>query len=374
MRATTSLASTILAFVSLQPMASAQSFTGLGDLAGGAFESFSANLSSDGSLVTGTSLSVNGGEAFLWSHGAGMVGLGTPVGSDSSGGAAVSDDGFTVVGGHNPDETVPQNRAMRWASGTAQDFDPFPAGALGSTANDMSADGTVVVGSYVVGQIGTMAYHWKENVLTMIGVGSANGVSMDGNVVVGGLGDVGSDNEAFRWTTAVGVLGLGDLPGGVKSSTALGMSADGLVVVGESDSTTGREAFRWTEASNMIGLGFLPAGSYSSAVDATADGSIVVGGATTGTDSDPFIWDEAHGMRNLVDVLINDYGLDAELAGWDLIEATAISDNGKVIVGNGINPEGNFEAWRADLVPEPNSALLCSLASTVCLLSWRQRK
>ena len=138
------------------------------------------------------------------------------------------------------------------------------------------------------------------------------------------------------------------------------------------------QAFRWTESGGMDGLGDLPGGDFdSSAKDTTADGSIVVGrsnvlGGQLTSSSDPFIWDEVHGMRNLVDVLTNDFGLGAALAGWNLTEATAISDDGRVIIGNGINPDGNFEAWRAVLVPEPSTALLGGLAC-VGLLTFRRR-
>ena len=42
----------------------------------------------------------------------------------------------------------------------------------------------------------------------------------------------------------------------------------------------------------------------------------------------------------------NDFGLD--LTGWTLSGAT-IAPNGKFLVGEGINPEGNTEAWIAHL-------------------------
>ena len=41
-----------------------------------------------------------------------------------------------------------------------------------------------------------------------------------------------SGDEAFRWTQATGMVGLGDLPGGSFNSIAWGVSADGSVVVG----------------------------------------------------------------------------------------------------------------------------------------------
>ena len=49
----------------------------------------------------------------------------------------------------------------------------------------------------------------------------------------------------------------------------------------------------------------LGGGAYSAALDASADGSIVVG-----VSGKAFIWDTHNGMRELKDVLVNDYGFD----------------------------------------------------------------
>lgn len=144
-----------------------------------------------------------------------------------------------------------------------------------------------------------------------------------------------------------------NLLGGGFSSEARGVSSNGLVVVGQGESdSSGNEAFLWTSDGGMIGLGDLPGGSFNSwANDVSADGSIVVGHGTSAIEEDEaFIWDAVDGMRNLKEVLINQYGLD--LTGWKLEEATAISDDGLTIVGFGINPNGDTEAWIATL-PEP---------------------
>ena len=66
--------------------------------------------------------------------------------------------------------------------------------------------------------------------------------------------------------------------------------------------------------------------------------------------SEAFIWDKEKGMRSLKSVLENDYNLD--LAGWKLQGANDVSDDGLTIVGNGINPDGNFEAWMVQLDSE----------------------
>ena len=66
--------------------------------------------------------------------------------------------------------------------------------------------------------------------------------------------------------TYAAFIPLGDLPGGLSLSDARGVSADGSVVVGTSVSASGFEAFRWTQAGGMVGLGFLPGFPVSNAV------------------------------------------------------------------------------------------------------------
>jgi probable HAF family extracellular repeat protein len=174
------------------------------------------------------------------------------------------------------------------------------------------------------------------------------GVSADGNVVVG-YSYSASGIEAFRWTAATGLVGLGDLPGGSFNSYSISVSADGNTVVGGSLSASGYEAFRWTAATGMVGLGDLPGGSFDSYPTAvSADGSTVVGGSSTAAGYRGFIWDPVNGMRDLAQVLEFDQGLTS-VHGWQLFEPEAISDDGRVIVGGGINPDGVFEAWRAEL-------------------------
>ena len=61
------------------------------------------------------------------------------------------------------------------------------------------------------------------------------------------------------------------------------------------------------------------------------------------------IWDPVNGMRHLQDVLVNEYGLGASLTGWTLHEASAISADGKHIVGYATNPTGGTEGWLVSL-------------------------
>lgn len=130
------------------------------------------------------------------------------------------------------------------------------------------------------------------------------------------------------------------------------ISGDGSVVVGRSTSRLGPEAFLWTRSGGLRGLGDLPGGAFfSSANDVSANGSVVVGSSKAARFQDvltaAFVWDAENGMRNLSEVLAREP--DVDLTGWILLDATGVSPDGRTIVGWGLNPAGDSEAWVATL-------------------------
>ena len=151
------------------------------------------------------------------------------------------------------------------------------------------------------------------------------------------------------------------------------MSADGSTVVGQSAvGSTPWEAFRWTEAGGIEGLGSLSSAfGGSEAFGVSGDGSLVVGTSPSDTGSTAFIWDEEHGMRAIAQLLVDELGLD--LTGWTLTRATDISADGSVIVGWGENPNGDSESWIA-VIPEPSTGWLVAagLAGLGCLRRARR--
>ena len=107
----------------------------------------------------------------------------------------------------------------------------------------------------------------------------AYAVSADGSVVVGlSASDRGDEGEeAFRWQNGQ-ITALEALPKGTGYCCARGVSADGSVIVGESTCDSGIQAFIWQNGT-MVGLGSLTEGfddlSYATAV--SANGKVVVG-------------------------------------------------------------------------------------------------
>lgn len=330
------------------------SFQGLGDLPGGTNVSIGNALSISGAVVVGTAQSAQGAEAFQWTQGGGITGLGFLPGGAFARSLAkgVSGDGSIVVG--RSTSALGDNEAYRWTSaGGMVGLGDLPGGLSASQARAISTDGTVIVGSSQ-SLFGSEAFRWTQ-AQGMVGLGDlpggviasvAHAVSADGSVMAGfGNSDLGQ--EAAIWMNNT-IIGLGDLPGGIFDSLAFAISSDGSTVAGFGDSASGTEAFVW-RSGVMTGLGDLPGGMFiSKSVAMSSVGPVVVGVADTDLGSEAFIWQDGV-MRNLQDVLANDLGLD--LTGWRLESARAISADGTIIAGVGFNPSGDREAWLATLPP-----------------------
>jgi len=137
---------------------------------------------------------------------------------------------------------------------------------------------------------------------------------------------------------------LGTLPGSLQS-WAHGVAADGRVVVGWASNAAGQyRAIRWANGV-WQDLGVLGNGDHSEAWGVSSDGSIVVGLAYIAPgQSCAFRWTPDGGMEDL-----NQTYASVLTDGSALVAASAISPDGRYIVGWGINAAtGRREAYLLD--------------------------
>ena len=298
--------------------------------------------------------------ALSWSQS--LIWLGT-LGGDYSAATAVSADGKVVVGVAK--NTAGQERAFRWTeSDEMQDLGTLP-GYTSSEASGISADGKIVVGTAKNVLDQRRAFRWTaaegmQDLGRLYGYeySAATAISADGLVVVGVASREGQA-RAFRWTVGSGMQDIGALPGG-KISRALGVSADGRIVVGAAKNRSGRfRAFRWIEAGRMQDLGTLPDPQprataprprgllwriprrqemeASEATAVSADGKVVVGNASKlgGIIGRAFRWTEKGKMQDL------------GLLGNDSTFALAVSADGAIVVGKAVRiTDGHQRAFR----------------------------
>lgn len=343
---------------------SVPSFQGIGDLRGGQYRSRITAVSANGQVVIGDAYSDLGGEAFRWEDGV-MLGLGDlPGGRYGSIARAVSADGSVIAGVATIDSDT--NVAFRWENGIMSALPSLP-GLPGypspSIPDGVSGDGRIIVGHGYTPE-GQRAARWENGVVSLLPEGndgsyaiSANAISTDGSTIVGTAVVPGIGLQAFRTTDADGLVPLRTTIVGDEASYAYGVSATGSVIVGRDEQAAGfiSEGFRW-ENGSMMSLGSqTPDGRAVS-----ADGSTVILG---------YLWQQGIGVRLVSDVLTSDYGLD--LGGWTALHAVDVSDDGTVIVGNGINPDGNHEGWIAT-IPEPASVVLSMVG--VGVVGMRRRR
>jgi probable HAF family extracellular repeat protein len=345
------------------------------------------------SLISGNVLFGGTYAAFRWTAATGIVDIYDVGGIGTTCRAFAADaDGTMAVGMADYGVLTPTQRvAFIWRDGQGTtEIGDLPGGDEHAAARGVSANGAIVAGAGD-SDLGLEPFRYTVASAVFLGLGdlpggafsgAGYGISANGLTIVGSSA-TGDGTQAFRWTEAEGMVGIGHLgvpPGIEPFSEAYAASADGSVIVGLSRSpaslNSGWEAFRWTQAGGMVGLGDFPTGAVLSAAYATtADGSVVVGSGGVEGNCGPFgcqtvgrafIWDAQHGMRDLADVLT---GLGLDLTGWTLTEARGISADGRVIVGTGTNPQGATEAWRADLGGQPSCYANCDGSTTPPVLN-----
>jgi probable HAF family extracellular repeat protein len=316
-------------------------------------ESVADALSADGSVVAGT-LAEPGGqhEAFRWSEQGGIVRLGFLPGGTKSNSSGISSDGSVIVGnGSISQEPLGSSSvAFRWSAAGGMQHVPNVEGANMCSAAGVSGDGLVVAGACLTA--GNVAFRWTQQGGTIVfgryGGGmsassTARAISRDASVVVGAGNPFIAG--AMLWRAPAEPVFIGKLKADDSNAWATAVSSDGRVVVGMSTDVNGVAwPFRWTEAGGITQLSTSAGGiSGSVPMDTSGDASRVVGFSITSGGESAFLWDAQRGLRPLADALAADYGLT--LSGWTLHRANAISDDGSVIAGQGLDPQGAVRGW-----------------------------
>jgi probable HAF family extracellular repeat protein len=347
--------------------AQSATFSGLGLLPGYSF-SRAVGVSGDGNVVVGYSSADSNGDcsdncqAVRWVNGGAPNSLGYLPGGNASNASAANADGSVIVGLAHATTSVHSEAAFRWvldtSGGTMTEL-PLPTGHSCAGADAVSADGNTVIGTGWTCFSGAPyeAFQWTSSGTGGLGFlpgydgrTYGSGISSDGLVVVGtACFDSSGNCEAFRLANG-SMTGIGFLPG-YPTSEAIATNADGSVIVGQGDNGPVRQAFRWVQNSsggggNISAIPFLNGGSVSFGNNVSADGSVVVGSSTSADypNGEAFRWTATRGTESIRTLLVN-AGID--MTGWALLEANAVSADGTLIVGSGIDPTGQVEAWVA---------------------------
>ncbi len=322
------------------PHAKTPTFTPIGPV-----DSNVLSMSSDGSILVGDA--IFGGGAFRWTRQGGTELLG-----DAGGQVSVSRDGAAIAGDapHHGHLT-----AAIWRGGTTWESLGGYAGSQGcpdiSNAYAVSNGGKTVVGLGWDG-CNASAFRWRKKT-GMKSLGSldgqasrANDISADGRVIVGWDDSPVGERRGAMWVDGTERLLS---PSGTFVGSAEAVSSNGRVVVGgeASRGPERRQAYRWTANKGVTLLGRLrgtgtgPLG-IASALGVTDNGRVIVG-FSGGRHRDAFVWTRPIGMLKLQDYL---KGLGVTgLRGWRLDTAVAISGDGTTIAGWGYRPDGHVQSW-----------------------------
>lgn len=210
----------------------------------------------------------------------------------------------------------------------------------------ISADGRFIVGRIQPGASADVAewgdpwhgFLWTretgaQDIYPQTGLAWAMGVSADGSVVVG----VDRGWNSYRWVRTLNTLVL--IAGGFSGTHDL--SDDGQVVVGLVYGYTPYvSGYRWTPHSGLQTLGTLPGDRFSDAFGVSADGSVIVG--TTLRDWAPYwhqnrayLWDQRENRMK---------ELTGPLGGWPSFHAMGVSADGSTVVGIA-HSDANANIW-----------------------------
>lgn len=333
-------------------------------------------MNADGDRIVGHSNRIPGGnprrEASVWgesAHDLEIVGPAAPPTAveEYAVGQETSPDGLirrTIGWSDFSSIALPLRMWMRVENeGAGTDVTSFlpayPAAGAANVAIDVSRHGHRL-GQFSNGGGSQTTFYFDPVSNTTTNIPGIFPTDMDANGqrVVGATILMGLFERAVLWTASTSTMqDLGTLPGG-DHSEAVGISPSGKIVVGSSTSAAvpinQSEAFRWHPDLGMRPL--LPIADGQPRVSrawASSDANLIVGEYTNLLGNQrAFIWTPEIGRRDLRQWLLDTYALNSQLAGWILLRAKTVSSDGLVIAGDGINPDGDPQAWVVHLNDE----------------------
>ncbi len=330
-----------------------------GDQGGYAGEAL--GVSGDGRVVVGASDAANANgawQAYRWTRGGGTQALGNlPGASGYSFANGVSRDGATIVG--TSQNSAGNFEGFRWTAGNGMQGAGVPPGYTNSRVYSISDAGVFVGDTNTSASRRAFVHTSAAAVFTE--AERAYDISSNGAIVTGNVYESlqSTLTQAYRFTVANGAFEVLD-PTNVSRSHGLAVSDDGGVIVGWQQtrdvfgSLNPRQAYRWTPSGvELLGYYSGLAAGTTEARGVSGDGAHIVGLATgvnpttSQFESNAIVWDAAGGMRTIADELAPHVG--SALNGWKLAEATAISSDGRTVVGNGRLNGGESTPWLAYL-------------------------
>ena len=327
---------------------------------------------SDGSLLGGAYYF---GSSFLWTEEGGLEHTGgASVRAMDNNGLLVGESPFPMIMG----DTLTDVEAACYYDGEewvmmgpiqgTQPFDPY----MYQGAWAVAADTFIVAGMYWHSNYSTTAFVWSPEdpdgeLLPDNGPDLSsrpNDMSADGSVIVGWasieIDGQYTDRSAHAWirnelTGEYDLVFLGYLgnQGGWVGGEAYGVSPNGQLICGSSPGAM----FVWTEETGMQDIGFMdghnPLEARVLPMDINDYGT-AIGFAQAQSwvwNREAIIYTPENGLSYLKDslqILVDD---DDFLEDWSLIQANGISDDGKFIIGTAVGISGILTPYYIEFIP-----------------------
>jgi len=292
-------------------------------------DAFANALNDQGQVVGAAATSTDGiYHAFRWSRTAGLVDLNRP-GAGYSVANDINNRG-QVVGGARFVGTLPRFHAFRWSPHTGM----VDLGALGPTSESVAFalnDAGIATGwsDEAAGPLLTQAVRWPygSGPIPLNGFPSIASIGYDinnaGQIVGGAAFDTRLSDQAFFWTQAGGLQGLGTEPSYL--SWAGQVNEKGLVIGTLYSSPVDRNGFIWSRDNGLLVVG-TPGVADSDVTDVNNRGQVL--GFQNGQG---FIWTRNEGFVDLSSRVV---GAPPELTQF---VGLVLNDNGTIVAGTNAN-------------------------------------